>query len=70
MKLVRPITPTFDNLPWQVLHSLNKVDIYSISDNCIRESTLWLSGQSIGFLSGQTGFESQNKQEIFSAMLQ
>ena len=37
------------------------LNIYSISDNCVRGSTLWLSGKSIGFLSGRTGFESHDQ---------
>ena len=43
--------------------------IYSISDTCVRESTLWLSALSTGFLSRQTGFESHDRQEIFSFQL-
>ena len=42
---------------------------YTISDICLRETTLWLKGKSIGFLFGQTGFKSHGRQEIFSAML-
>ena len=45
------------------------VGIYSISDNCVRETTLWLCGQSVGFLSGRTGFESHDRRENFSDML-
>ena len=45
------------------------LSIYSVSDNCVWESTLWLSGLSIGFLSGRTGFDTHGTREIFSAML-
>ena len=45
------------------------VDLYSISDNCVREWSLWLCGKGIRFLSGQTGFESHDMRGFFSAML-
>ena len=33
--------------------------IYSISGNCIRETTLWPSGKSIGLVLGLPGINSQ-----------
>ena len=39
--------------------------IYSIYDNCDRQSTLWRSDKSIGILSGQTGFKAHVMRDLF-----
>ena len=51
------------------LASYLSLSAYSISDNCVRVSTVWLSRKGIRFLSVQTWFESYDRREMFSAIL-
>ena len=44
---------------------MHVIKIKSISDNCLRESTLWLSGYSIGLLPGRPGFDSERRHRKF-----
>ena len=44
-------------------------NLYSIPDNCIRESSLWLSGWSIGLVVVQPGFNSQPCMGFFLALI-
>ena len=57
-----PSTPSCDNLSWQISHNLS-VHIKSLTT--ASGSRLFGSGKSVGFLPGNTRFESHDRRELF-----